>query len=170
VVTTGPNADVPVSPIYAPIRGQQAATLPALMFSRGQRRMTKAARDLCRAAFGAELPGIPVPFISQGFSCLPRAGHAKPRRKSPLASFRVGTNPLNGPGRRWSCRSCQCGLRRSRRDTDRRGRRSLSIPVRYGGGLLFKSTGSIVVCNVPAIVIHGFFFSEGQLWRKREGV
>jgi hypothetical protein len=36
--------------------------------------------------------------------------------------------------------------------------------------LLFKSTGSIVVCNVPAIVIHGSFFSEGQLWRKREGV
>ena len=26
--------------------------------------MTKAARDLCRAAFGDELPGTPVPFIT----------------------------------------------------------------------------------------------------------
>jgi hypothetical protein len=26
--------------------------------------MTKAARDLCRAAFGDELPGTPVPFIA----------------------------------------------------------------------------------------------------------
>jgi hypothetical protein len=29
---------------------------------------TKAARDLCRAAFGDELPDIPVPFITWGFN------------------------------------------------------------------------------------------------------
>jgi hypothetical protein len=35
-----------------------------------------------------------------------------------------------------------------------------------GGGLLFKSTGSIVVCNVPAIVIHGSFSARDSYGEK----